>query len=93
MQGKGQAYTINYQSALRTAGDYEVSLRAKFGNCPHFNPRNGARFGSSTDATDFLNVPETLQITFNNDGSFQPNQLPIEALIEFPDGYPRSILI
>ncbi len=29
---------------------------------------------------------------YNNDGSFQPAQLPLEVLIEFPDGYPRQIL-
>ena len=93
MEGKGQSYSIEYQSALRTAGDYEVSIRAKFDNSPTLQS------SATTLALDlqptkltFLNLPETLQITFNNDGSFQPNQLPIEALIEFPDGYPRSIL-
>jgi len=93
MQGKGQAYTINYQSALRTAGDYEVSLRAKFENSPTLqSPEMTFALDLQPTQLTFLNVPETLQITFNNDGSFQPNQLPIEALIEFPDGYPRSIL-
>ena len=93
MQGKGQAYTINYQSALRTAGDYEVSLRAKFANSPTLqSPEMTLALDLQPTQLTFLNVPETLQITFNNDGSFQPNQLPIEALIEFPDGYPRSIL-
>ena len=93
MQGKGQAYTINYQSALRTAGDYDVSLRAKFANSPTLqSPATTLALDLQPTKLTFLNLPETLQVTFNNDGSFQPNQLPIEALIEFPDGYPRSIL-
>ena len=93
MEGKGQAYTINYQSAPRSAGDYDVSLRAKFGNSPTLqSPEKTLELDIQPTKLTFLNVPETLQLTFNNDGSFQPNQLPIEALIEFPDGYPRSIL-
>lgn len=93
MEGKGRSYTINYQSALRTAGDYELSIRAKFANSPTLqSPEMTLALDLQPTKLTFLNVPETLQVTFNNDGSFQPNQLPIEALIEFPDGYPRSIL-
>lgn len=93
MQGKGQAYTINYQSALRSAGDYEISLRAKFDKSPSLqSPSKTLDLDLQPTKLSFINAPEMLQITFNNDGSFQPNQLPIEALIEFPDGYPRSIL-
>jgi len=93
MEGKGRSYTIGYQSALRTAGDYDVSLRAKFDKSPTLqSPEMTLELDLQPTKLTFLNAPETLQITFNTDGSFQPNQLPIEALIEFPDGYPRSIL-
>ena len=93
MEGRGQSYTINYQSALRAAGDYDVSLRAKFRNSPSLQSATKTlELDLQPTKLTFLNLPETLQVNFNDDGSFQPNQLPIEALIEFPDGYPRSIL-
>lgn len=93
MEGKGRTFTAHYQSKIRTSGEYQLQVRANLEQSPTLQ---------STPATllleiqptklSFINPPTTLEILYNNDGSFQPAQLPLEVLIEFPDGYPRSIL-
>jgi len=93
MEGKGRVYSAQYQSSLRAAADYEVSVRVERDQQPSVQSAP-AMLSINVQPTrlSFVNLPETLEIRFNNDGSFQPAQLPLEVLIEFPDGYPRQIL-
>ena len=40
----------------------------------------------------FNNLPEELTINIRKDEVIEPAELPIQALIEFPDGFPRNLL-
>ncbi|HZK17643.1 MAG TPA: FHA domain-containing protein, partial [Anaerolineaceae bacterium] len=93
MVGKGQAFTARYQSLIRESGDYDVQVRVNFEQSPALQsaPATLPLDVRPTRLT-FINPPENLEILYNNDGSFQPAQLPLEVLIEFQDGYPRQIL-
>lgn len=93
MEGKGRTFTAHYQSKVRTSGEYELLVRANFEQSPTLQ---SAPVPLSLDIQptelSFINPPASLEILYNNDASFQPALLPLEVLIEFPDGYPRSIL-
>jgi hypothetical protein len=93
MEGKGRTFTAHYQSKVRTIGEYELLVRANFEQSPTLQ---SAPVTLSLDIQptelSFINPPASLEILYNNDASFQPALLPLEVLIEFPDGYPRSIL-
>lgn len=93
LKGKGRSFTAHYQSNIRSSGDYELQVRANFGQSPTLQS-TPAVLSLVIEPTklSFINLPDTLEVLFNNDGSFQPTQLPLDVLIEFPDGYPRSIL-
>lgn len=93
MQGKGRSFTAHYQSKIRTSGEYQLQIRADLEQSPTLQSIPATlTLDIQPTKLSFINLPNTLEILYNNDGSFQPAQLPLEVLIEFPDGYPRSIL-
>ncbi len=93
MEGKGRTFTAYYQSQIRTSGEFELQVRANFDQSPTLQS-SPAVLSLNVQPTrlSFINPVDTLEILYNNDKSFQPALLPLEVLIEFPDGYPRSIL-
>ena len=93
MEGKGRTFTAYYQSQIRTSGEYELQVRANFDQSPTLQS-SPAVLSLNVQPTrlSFINPIDTLEILYNNDKNFQPALLPLEVLIEFPDGYPRSIL-
>ncbi len=93
MEGKGRTFTAHYQSKIRSSGEYDLQVRANLEQSPtvQSSPVTLSLDIQPTQLS-FINPPTSLEILYNNDGSFQPVQLPLEVLIEFPDGYPRSIL-
>ena len=93
MQGKGRSFTAHYQSKIRTSGEYQLQIRADLEQSPSLQSIPATlTLDIQPTKLSLINLPNTLEILYNNDGSFQPAQLPLEVLIEFPDGYPRSIL-
>lgn len=93
MIGKGRTFTAHYQSKIRASGEYELQVRANLAQSPTLQSTPAAlSLDIQPTKLSFINPSKTLEILYNNDGSFQPAQLPLEVLIEFPDGYPRSIL-
>ena len=93
MEGKGRTFTAHYQSRIRSSGKYELQVRANLEQSPSLQSAPATlSLDIQPTQLSFINPPTTLEILYNNDGSFQPSQLPLEVLIEFPDGYPRSIL-
>lgn len=93
MQGKGRNFTAHYQSKIRTSGEYQLQIRADLEQSPTLQSIPATlTLDIQPTKLSLINLPNTLEILYNNDGSFQPAQLPLEVLIEFPDGYPRSIL-
>jgi len=93
MQGKGRSFTAHYQSKIRTSGEYQLQIRADLEQSPTLQSIPATlTLDIQPTKLSLINLPNTLEILYNNEGSFQPAQLPLEVLIEFPDGYPRSIL-
>ena len=93
MQGKGRNFKAHYQSKIRTSGEYQLQIRADLEQSPTLQSIPATlTLDIQPTKLSLINLPNTLEILYNNDGSFQPAQLPLEVLIEFPDGYPRSIL-
>ena len=93
MEGKGRTFTAYYQSQVRTSGEYELQVRANFDQSPTLQSSPAIlTLDVRPTRLSFINPIDTLEILYNNDKSFQPALLPLEVLIEFPDGYPRSIL-
>ena len=93
MQGKGRSFTAHYQSKIRTSGEYQLQIRADLEESPTLQSIPATlTLDIQPTKLSLINLPNSLEILYNNDGSFQPAQLPLEVLIEFPDGYPRSIL-
>jgi hypothetical protein len=58
---------------------------------PTFNQSCDTYSRYSTNQTESYHLPNTLEILYNNDGSFQPAQLPLEVL-KNSRRLPRSIL-
>ena len=93
MEGKGRTFTAYYQSQVRTSGEYDLQVRANFDQSPTLQSSPAIlTLDVRPTRLSFINPIDTLEILYNNDKNFQPALLPLEVLIEFPDGYPRSIL-
>ncbi|MEN6579510.1 MAG: hypothetical protein ABFD05_02660, partial [Anaerolineaceae bacterium] len=93
LKGKGYRYTVSWQSEIRSGSTQQISLR--------LSPPGGAVLTSAVrdvalevlpTSLSFSNLPEQLTVTIRSDDLIEPTELPIQALIEFPDGFPREVL-
>lgn len=93
LKGKGYRYTVSWQSEIRSGSTQQISLR--------LSPPGGAVLTSAVrdvalevlpTSLSFSNLPEQLTVTIRSDNLIEPTELPIQALIEFPDGFPREVL-
>jgi hypothetical protein len=93
LKGKGYRYTVSWQSEIRSGSTQQISLR--------LSPPGGAVLTSAMSdvalevlptSLSFNNLPEQLTVTIRSDDLIEPTELPIQALIEFPDGFPREVL-
>ncbi len=93
LEGKGNRYSLTYRSQLRQSGKVDIALEVEMSD--------GVVLRSDTSTIDlrveparltFINLPEKLELIQNADGFLSPGSLPVETLIEFPDGYPRGIV-
>jgi len=93
LKGKGYRYTISWQSEIRSGSTQQISLR--------LSPPGGAVLTSAVSdvalqvlptSLKFINLPDQLSVTIQSDERIEPAELPIQAAIEFPDGYPREVL-
>ena len=93
LKGKGYRYTVSWQSEIRSGSTQQISLR--------LSPPGGAVLTSAVSdvalevlptSLSFNNLPEQLTVTTRSDDLIEPTELPIQALIEFPDGFPREVL-
>ena len=93
LKGKGYRYTVSWQSEIRSGSTQQISLR--------LSPPGGAVLTSAVSdvalevlptSLSFNNLPEQLTVTIRSDDLIEPTELPIQALIEFPDGFPREVL-
>ena len=92
-KGKGYRYTVSWQSEVRSGSTQRISLR--------LSPPGGTVLTSSVREValevlptnlNFSNLLDELTVTIRKDGLIEPAELPIQAVIEFPDGFPREIL-
>ena len=93
MKSIGYRYTAIWQSQIRSGTTQQISLR--------LTPSSGPVLISEASSVDlevlptrlsFNNLPEELTINIRKDEVIEPAELPIQALIEFPDGFPRNLL-
>jgi hypothetical protein len=93
LKGKGYRYTITWQSEIRSGSIQQISLR--------LSPPGGTVLNSAVSevalevlptSLKFINLPDQLSVNIQSDERIEPAELPIQAAIEFPDGFPREIL-
>lgn len=93
LKGKGYRYTASWQSGIRSGTTQQIGLR--------ITPSSGAVLTSDVRNIDleilptslsFGNLPNQLDLMIQSDERIEPAELPIQAQIEFPDGFPREIL-
>lgn len=93
MKNIGYRYTATWQSQIRSGTTQQISLR--------LTPSSGPVLISEVSSVDlevlptrlsFNNLPEELTINIRKDEAIEPAELPIQTLIEFPDGFPRNLL-
>jgi hypothetical protein len=93
LMGKGYRYTVTWQSEIRSGSTQRISLR--------LSPPGGAVLTSAVSDValqvlptklSFTNLPQELSVTIQGDEVIEPAELPIQAVIEFPDGFPREVL-
>ncbi len=93
LKSKGYRYTTTWQSGIRSGSTQRISLR--------LSPPGGAVLTSAVSDVAlevlptkliFSNLPQELSVTIRSDEVIEPAELPIQAVIEFPDSFPREIL-
>ncbi|HOZ37323.1 MAG TPA: FHA domain-containing protein [Anaerolineaceae bacterium] len=93
LKGKGYRYTVTWQSEVRSGSTQKIGLRLT-------PPGGGVLTSAVSDVAlevlptslSFSNLPEQLTVTIRGDELIEPAELPIQAAIEFPDGFPREVL-
>jgi len=93
LKGKGYRYTASWQSEVRSGSTQQISLRLTPPGSPVLTSavRELALEVLPTKIS-FSNLPEQLTVTLQSDVLIEPAELPIQAAIEFPDGFPREVL-
>ena len=93
LKGKGYRYTISWQSEIRTGSTQQISLRlTPSGEAVLTSAVSNVALEVLPTSLSFSNLSEQLSITIRGDELIEPTELPIQAAIEFPDGFPREIL-
>ena len=93
LKGKGYRYTISWQSEIRSGSTQQISLRlTPSGEAVLTSAVSDVALEVLPTSLSFSNLPEQLAITIRGDELIEPTELPIQAAIEFPDGFPREVL-
>ena len=93
LEGLGYRYSLSYQSQIRQSGTVNIALEVKISDS-HILRSDTSTINLQVEPArlTFINPPKKLELIQNADGSLSPGSLPVETLIEFPDGYPRGIV-
>lgn len=93
LTAKGNRYSLTYQSRIRQSGKVNVALEVEMADGVVLRSDvSGIDLRVEPARLSFINPPEKLELIQSSDGSLSPGSLPLEVLIEFPDGYPRGIV-
>ena len=93
LQGKGESFLLTYQSMIRESGSFDLAVELSLAadRVLRSKPTQLDLIVEPMQVS-FINPPDSLDLLQDEDNLVSPDSLPIEVLIEFPDGYPRSIL-
>lgn len=93
LTAKGNRYSLTYQSRIRQSGKANIAFEVEMADGVILrSDASGIDLQIEPARLSFINPPEKLELILNADGSLSPGILPLEVLIEFPDGYPRGIV-
>ncbi|NLB71016.1 MAG: FHA domain-containing protein [Chloroflexi bacterium] len=93
LEGKGENFVVTYQSEIRESGSFDLAVELALATDRVLRSAP-AQLELTVEPTrlSFVNPPESLDLLQDENDSVTPPALPVEVLIEFPDGYPRSII-
>lgn len=93
LKGKGFRYSAVWQSEIRSGDTQQIGVRVSV---------PGGEILSSTvseiplrvlpTSMTLINLPAQIDLTIRPGEVIEPAELPVQAAIEFPDGFPREIL-
>lgn len=93
LTAKGNRYSLTYQSRIRQSGKANIAFEVEMADGVILrSDASGIDLQIEPARLSFINPPEKLELIQSADGSLSPGSLPLEVLIEFPDGYPRGIV-
>ena len=93
LKGMGYRYSVSWMSEVRSGSTQKISLRLA--------PAGGEVLTSAVrdfalevlpTRLSFSNLPQELTVTIQSEELIEPANLPIQAVIAFPDGFPREVL-
>lgn len=92
IQGMGYSYTASYTSEVRATGTQQLVLSVKPSTQAETlsEPFNFELQVEPIQA-DFLNLPDELTIVKQVNSGLNPDALPVEVALSFPDRHPREI--
>ena len=93
LKGQGYRYTTTWQSEVRSGSTQQISLRlTPPGEAVLTSAVSDVALEVLPTRLSFTNLPEQLNVTIRDEELIEPAELPIQAMIEFPDGFPREVL-
>ncbi len=93
LKGQGYRYTVTWQSVIRSGSTQKISLRlTPPGETVLTSAVSDVGLEVLPTSLTFSNLPEQLTVTARGEQVIEPAELPVQALIEFPDGFPREVL-
>jgi hypothetical protein len=93
LKGKGYRYTASWQSEVRSGSTQQISLRlTPPGEAVLTSAVSNVALEVLPTSLNFINLPEQLTVTIRSEELIEPAELAIQAVIQFPDGFPREVL-
>lgn len=94
IEGMGYRYTVAYESSLRASQTVKLSVQVDtLGLGKLQSASKELSVFVQPAQLRFLNLISELSVELDKEGLPNPKELPLEVSIEFPDNYPREILV
>ena len=89
----GRTYSVSYLSLARKSGSQNLTVRLQTASGQISSAISHFTVEVTPASLSFLGLPEEISLRQSPDGSLTPSELPVEVLIDFTDGHPRSIAL
>lgn len=89
----GRTYSVSYLSLARKSGSQNLTVRLQTASGQISSAISHFTVEVTPASLSFLGLPEEISLQQSADGSLTPSELPVEVLIDFTDGHPRSIAL